>query len=228
MGLFKRIQNVAESKINKVLDRLENPEEMLDLSYEEMLDQLQLVKSSLVDVVTEEKMLESQVTKTNAEIDKYTADAKAALQMNREDLAARAVEQKQVLLTQKESQEQAYANVHAQAEKLRKAEKELADRIHDFKTRKEVAKAQYTAAQAQTRATTVASNLSGDFTSADSSLSRAQDKIEKMQAKAAALNDISDQQEGEDLDKQLTGIRRQASVQAELEKLKQEMAGTKE
>ncbi|MDA8337221.1 MAG: PspA/IM30 family protein [Peptococcaceae bacterium] len=225
MSLFKRIQDVAESKINKLLEKLENPDEMLDLSYEQMLDQLQLVKSSLVDVVTEEKRLEAQIAKTASDMDKYTEDAKAALQLNREDLAAHAVEQKQLLTAQKESQEQAYNNIHTQAEKLRKAEKNLADRIRDFKTRKEVAKAQYAAAQAQARATSTASNLSGGFVNADSSLARAQDRIEQIQAKAAALNEVSDEEEQQDIGKQLDEVRRQASVQAELEKMKQEMGG---
>jgi phage shock protein A len=33
MGLFKRMENVIESKINKVLNRIEDPHEMLDYSY---------------------------------------------------------------------------------------------------------------------------------------------------------------------------------------------------
>ncbi|HUW64505.1 MAG TPA: PspA/IM30 family protein [Spirochaetia bacterium] len=227
MGLFKRIQDVAEGKINKLLERLENPDEMLDLSYEQMLDQLQLVKSSLVDVLTEEKRLEAQLTRTGSDIDKYTEDAKAALQLNREDLASHAIEQKQVLLAQKESQAQAYNNIHTQVEKLRKAENDLAGRIRDFKTQKEVAKAQYAAAQAQARATSAASNLSGNFGNVDSSLARAKDRIEQMQAKAAALNEISDDQDKQDIGKQLDEVRRQASVQAELEKMKQEMTDGK-
>jgi len=225
VGLFKRIQDVAEGKINKLLERLENPDEMLDLSYEQMLDQLQLVKSSLVDVLTEEKRLEAQLAKTASDIEKCTEDAKAALQLNREDLASRAIEQKQLLLAQKESQEQAYNNIHSQVERLRKTETDLAGRIRDFKTQKEVAKAQYDAAQAQAKATSAASNLSGNLVNTDSSLARAKDRIEQMQAKAAALNEVADDQDQQDIGKQLDEARRQASVQAELQRLKQEMTG---
>ena len=226
MSILKRIHDVAEGKVNKLLDKLENPEEMLDLSYEQMLDQLQRIKSSLVDVVTEEKRLEAQLAKTNSDIEKYTEDAKTALQLKREDLAAHALEQKQVLAAQKESQEQAYNAIHAQADKLRQVERDLANRIQDFKTRNEVAKAQYSAAEAQARATSAASGLSGKFVNVDSTFQHAQDKIEQMQAKAAALSEISDEQE-QDIDKQLGDLHRQASVQDELEKLKQEMEAKK-
>jgi phage shock protein A len=34
MGLFKRMETVIESKINKVLNRMEDPRETLDYSYE--------------------------------------------------------------------------------------------------------------------------------------------------------------------------------------------------
>ena len=40
MSLFKRAHDIVQAKANKALDAAEKPDEMLDLSYEQMLDQI--------------------------------------------------------------------------------------------------------------------------------------------------------------------------------------------
>ena len=41
MSLFQRAHDILQAKTNKALDAAEKPDEMLDLSYEQMLDQIQ-------------------------------------------------------------------------------------------------------------------------------------------------------------------------------------------
>jgi phage shock protein A len=41
MTLFQRAHEIVQAKANKALDAAEKPDEMLDLSYEQMLDQIQ-------------------------------------------------------------------------------------------------------------------------------------------------------------------------------------------
>ena len=43
-GLVSRTTEIAKAKYSKLLDRTENPEETLDYSYEQQLQQLQNVK----------------------------------------------------------------------------------------------------------------------------------------------------------------------------------------
>ncbi len=57
MGLFKRMETVIESKINKVFNRMEDPRETLDYSYEKQLEFLQNVKRGVADVTSSEKRL---------------------------------------------------------------------------------------------------------------------------------------------------------------------------
>src|SRR5579875_787243 len=94
MGLFKRAAEIVESKVNKFLDKIEDPNATLDLSYEKMLDGLQQVKSHLADVVTEQKALERQIASAEKEVAERDDEARAALKMNREDLAQAALERK--------------------------------------------------------------------------------------------------------------------------------------
>ena len=42
-GMFSRIRDIFRSKANKALDKMEDPRDTLDLSYEKQLEQLQKV-----------------------------------------------------------------------------------------------------------------------------------------------------------------------------------------
>ena len=50
MSLFQRAHDVVAAKANKALDAAENPNEMLDYSYEQMLDHITKVRQALVDI----------------------------------------------------------------------------------------------------------------------------------------------------------------------------------
>jgi phage shock protein A len=50
MSLFQRAHDIVSAKANKALDSAENPNEMLDYSYEQMLDHLTRVRQALVDM----------------------------------------------------------------------------------------------------------------------------------------------------------------------------------
>ncbi len=90
MGLFQRAHEIIEAKANKALDSAEKPDEMLDLSYEKMLEQITAVKRSLVDIAASRKQLELQEQQLQHSVDHLQDQAKQALTAGREDLAKEA------------------------------------------------------------------------------------------------------------------------------------------
>ena len=50
----------SQAKANKALDAAEKPDEMLDLSYEQMLDQITKVRQGLVTIAASRKQIELQ------------------------------------------------------------------------------------------------------------------------------------------------------------------------
>ena len=54
-GLIERMSLVIKSKLNKLLDRAEDPAETLDYSYEQQRQLLQNVKRGIADVATSKK-----------------------------------------------------------------------------------------------------------------------------------------------------------------------------
>ncbi len=100
MGLFKRMETVIESKINKVLNRMEDPRETLDYSYEKQLELLQNVKRGVAEVTSSKKRLQLQRAKLMLSIDKLEGQAKDSIVANREDLARLVLERKNALVQQ--------------------------------------------------------------------------------------------------------------------------------
>src|SRR5208282_1427191 len=94
MGLFQRAHDIVEAKANKALDAAEKPDEMLDLSYEKMLEQITQVRRSLVDIAASRKQLELQEQQLQHSIDHLQDQAKEALGQNRDDLAREALSRK--------------------------------------------------------------------------------------------------------------------------------------
>lgn len=234
MGLFKRASDIVESHINKLLDKLEDPNATLDLSYEKMLDGLQEIKRSLADVVTEQKHVEMQMEGLKKDIANREDEARAALKMNREDLAKAALERKQSTAQQLAQLEEAHVRISAQAERLKDAERKFQERINSFKTQKEVAKASYRAAEAEVRIGESMSGIGRQLGGVGDTLQRANDKVEQMTARARAMETLTEEgiltdplDQRDDVGRELDRVRRDSAVDDELEKLKKELEASK-
>ncbi len=228
MSLFKRAAEVIEAKFNKLINAAEDPNEQLDLSYEKMLAGLQETRRHLADVVTEQKVLEQQMETTQADIARHEADAKLALQSNREDLARSALTQKQAATVKLASLTEARDNIATQVQKLVEYEHKFQDRIDAFRTQKEVLKSQYGSAEAQVKVNESMSGLSEKLGGVGESVRRAKDKTEQMQARAQAMDTLAesgaldDGDERSPAERELAKLRSGESVDAELARLKGE------
>lgn len=232
MGLFKRATEIVESRVNQLLNRLEDPNATLDLSYEKMLDGLQDIKHSLADVVTEQKQLEMQLAHVDKEIVTRDEEARAALKAGREDLATAALERKHRSAEERATLQQAFDHVSQQAERLKDAQRKFQDRISAFKSQKEVAKATYNAAKAQVHVSESMSGLGRDLGSVGDTLQRANDKADQMVARAAAMESLADEgilddplDHRDSVGRELDQIKRQSAVDDDLARLKKEMGG---
>ena len=150
-GLMARLSLIFKSKFSKALDRAENPNETLDYSYEEQLRQLQNVKRGIADVTTAKKRLEMQYTTMQQQVDKLDGQARKALEANREDLAREALTRKTAAESQLQGIMEQGQQLEAQQQKLIEGERALQTKVEQFRTQKEVIKAQYSAAEAQVK-----------------------------------------------------------------------------
>ena len=227
MGLLTRMETVFKSKVNKVLNRMEDPRETLDYSYEKQLELLQNVKRGVAEVTSSKKRLQLQRAKLVLNIYKLEGQAKEAITANREDLARLALERKAALVQQIEGIDREVAELEKQEEKLIASEKRLSTKVEIFRTRKESIKAQYSAAEAQMKINESVTGISEEMADVGLALERAENKTEEMKARAEAIDELMDAGTLEDLtgnkddiERELSKISAKSNVESELARLK--------
>ncbi len=190
MGVMKRLTGIVQAKANKALDRVEDPRETLDLSYEKQIEQLAQVKRGVADVATARKRIELQAQQLQSSAAKLQDQARQALAQQREDLAREALSRRAGISTQLEGLKTQHDQLVQQEQKLIVTTQTLQARVESFRTQKETLKASYTAAQAQTKIGEAVSGISESMSDTGMAMQRAQDKIAQMQARAGAVDEL--------------------------------------
>jgi phage shock protein A len=190
MSLFQRAHDIIQAKANKALDAAEKPDEMLDLSYEQMLDQITRVRRGLVDIAASRKQIELQEQQFQHSVNHLQEQARVALAQGRDDLAREALSRKAAAQAQIDGMEAEHQQLAEQEQKLGQTLAALQERVNGFRTQKEVLKAQYTAASAESAVNETAAGISSTFGDTGADIQRAQDKIANMQARAGALDEL--------------------------------------
>ncbi|TAJ43268.1 phage shock protein A [Methanofollis fontis] len=229
MGLLNRMETVIRAKMSKIIDKMEDPRETLDYSYEKQLELLQNVKRGVAEVATSKKRLQLQRAKLLQNSEKLDGQARDAIRADREDLARLALERKSAITSQITGLDQEIAGLEKEQEKLVAAEKRLSTKVEVFRTRKETIKAQYSAAEAQVRISESVSGISEEMADVGLAIERAENKTEDMKARSAALDELIEQGTltdftggPDEIERELAAIGAESSIESELSRIKAE------
>mgnify|MGYP001465602546 FL=1 len=230
MGLVSRFTTVVKSKMNRLLDRAENPQETLDYAYERQLDSLRQVKQGLVEVTTAKRRLEYQAQKVRDDIPKVEEQARQAMTLGREDLARVSLQRKQAAILELAGLEKQISGMESEQDRLSQAEKRLSAKVSAFRTQKELIKAQFTAAEASVRIGEALTGLSEEMADVGSAIERAQNKTEEMRARSAAIDELAEvgllddfTQLDDPVGRELAQLSSEQNVEQELQMLRREL-----
>jgi phage shock protein A len=231
MSVFQRMNDVIQQKVNSVLDKAEDPNQALDLSYQKQLEALQQVRRGVADVLTSEKRLELQQNELRQSQAKLQAQAREAVGQGRDDLARLALTRAQSAQDQLDGLQQQIDQMKAQEQKLEDTASKLTAKVEAFRTQRETMKAQYTAAKASTQVGESVTGLSEHMADVNLMLDRARDKTAQMQARAAAVDQLMDSGaldtigpgSQDDIDRQLKVHVVDSAVDQQLAALKQQL-----
>ncbi len=230
MGLGKRITTIFQAKSNAALNKMEDPRQTLDLSYEQQLENLTKVKRAVADVATARKRVEIQAEQLKTQGDKLAEQAKAALAQGNEPLAREALTRREGIAAQLKDLDAQHATIVEQEDKLTQTSQRLQTEIEAFRTRKETIKATYTAAEASAHINEAVAGISTSMTDAGAAMQRAQDKVAEMQARSGALDELLASgaltdlnSPSDDIQSQLDKAGAQSNVDAQLAALKSQL-----
>jgi phage shock protein A len=229
-----RMRTIFRTKTSRALDRMEDPRDMLDDSYDQQVRMLQQLRQGLAEVATAKKRIELQGQEMGSRYQRLAEQAQQALDQGQEDLARTALQRRSVLERQVAALREQYAALEKQQAQLQENERRITERIAAFRIEKETIKATYTASQAQVRVNEAVAGLGSQMNDAGATLDRAKDKVAQMQARAAATDDLLRSgalrdltaAPDEDLEWQLSSGASRADIERQLKALKEAAASS--
>ena len=222
-NIWNRFMNLFKAKAIAALDAVENPVEMYELAVQESETNIQNLTKAIAVALGDQKNREREFQQALLESESWRTKAKAALEQNHADLAKAALERKAI--AEKKTQEYGTLN-EALKLKIDEQRKQL-DRYkvkhEELKAKKSIYAAKYQTAKAQKQ---MAESLGGINQSALSNVSRLEEKINKLEAEAEAVFELTNG--SSDLDTQLNNLELNSKVEDDLEQMKQEIAKAQE
>lgn len=224
MGMLDRFTDIVKANINDLLDRAEDPSKMIDQYLRDMTESLAEVKKETAGVMTEETRTKRLVDDNAADIAKYDALARKALEAGNEDDARTLLAKKQELDKHGANLQVAYEAAQVNANKMRQMHDKLVDDIEQLNGRREAIKAKVAVAKTQDK-------VNGFASSADkaagtmSAFDRMEAKADAMLDRANAMDELNRQpvDEAAALEAKYANAGTDVAVEDELTRLKQEM-----
>ncbi|RZU65633.1 phage shock protein A (PspA) family protein [Microterricola gilva] len=223
-----RIRTIFRTKTSKALNRMEDPRDALDDSYEQQVKLLHQVRDAVAEVATAKKRIELQGEEMGARYARLGAQAREAMEQGREDLARAALERRAALESQVGKLQAQHDSLQKQMSQLQERERRLAEQIAAFRIEKETMKATYSASEAQVRANEAVAGIGANMNDIGVSLDRARDRVAQMQARAqatdellssGALQDLTAAPDA-DIERQLAELASRADIERQLQAMK--------
>ena len=223
-SILGRFKDIMSANINSLLDKMENPEKMIDQYVRNMERDLNSVKSETAAVMAQESAAKRKVVECEDEIKKMDTYARKALKSGNESDAKLFLEKKATLQTKLESLNNDKEVATQNALKMREMHDKLASDIQTLSAKRSEIKAKMKMAKTSERI----SSLSGAGPNGNvSAFNAMEEKANRMIDEANAKMELNmPKSDGiDDLMKKYDNNSSETSsaVDAELEKMKKEM-----
>ena len=221
MGIFDRLTTMIRSNINDLISRAENPEKMLNQLVLDMRSQLAKAKQQVAAAIADEKRLQAQAEQEKKLADDWEKRAMLAVQEGRDDLAKQALLRHAEHMQNAQQLEETWRKHAAETESLKNSLRTLNDKIEEAKRKKNILIARQRRAEAQQRIHETMSSMSDK--SAFETFERMSERIEQNERKALASAELSEELEGDNLQKQFAQLEYKADADTQLLQLKAKM-----
>ena len=224
-GILERFKTIMSSNINALLDKMEDPEKMIDQYLKDMEKDLGSVKAETVAVMAQESAAKRKVTECEDEIKKMESYAKKALQAGNEADARMFLEKKESIKIKLASLEKEKMIAVENSLKMREMHDKLTSDIQKLNAKRNEIKAKIKMAKSAQKINSMTSStgISGKMDSFNS----IEEKVDRMldEANASIELNSSKKDEVDDLMKKYDSVEPESSsaVDEELERLKKEM-----
>lgn len=188
-NLFERAARVAKSYANSALEKMEDPEKLLDQVMNEMTEDLIKMRQASAQVMASQKQLEAKYKQAQATSDDWYKRAQLALQKEDEELAREALKRRKTFQEQADNLEVQYKAQKKATDDLIANTRLLEEKIAEAKSKKDTLKARAKAAQASKQASELIGSVGTNNSMA--AFDRMSEKVDMLEAQAEATQQMA-------------------------------------
>ena len=189
MGIFDRMGKVISSNMNSLLDKAEDDKKLIELTVEEMGEQIKKARQEVISAVAAEKQLKKKVDALQEDVERWDKRAELAMKGDDEALAREALKQKRRVMAEAEAAEKARVEARNQALEMKEELDRMEQKLEEVKMRKGTIAAR--AQQAKAGGGAEGLGAKGG-SSAFESFRKLEEKIEGREAESAAMAEVED------------------------------------
>ena len=189
MGILLRLFNLFRANANDMLDKAEDPEKMLHQTLSDFEVQKRKAKQQMTEALALQKRFERDTEKEYKEAEKWEQKAILAVQKEKDHLAKEALIRKKEHTLRAADFEKQLDMHRSNAEALRSSYQTMEDKIDEIKRKKGLLSVKQKQAEAQEQIFLTMEGL-GDTSGAMETIARVEEKVENMQARAEAYQEI--------------------------------------
>ncbi|HIM43959.1 MAG: PspA/IM30 family protein [SAR324 cluster bacterium] len=224
MGIISRLFNLFRANANDMLDKAEDPEKMLQQMLSDLEVQKQKAKKQMTEALALQKRLERDTEKEHKEAEKWEQKAILAVQNEKDDLAKEALTRKKEFTIRAADYEKQLEMHRNNADALRSSYQTLEDKIDEIKRKKGILSVKQKQAEAQENIYQTMEGL-GDTSGTMETIARIEEKVENMQTRAEAYQEISMESDKDSLESKFEELEHDSSdMELELLELKKRAA----
>ena len=224
MGILTRIFNLFRATTSDLLDKAEDPEKMIKQMISDLEAQKKKAKEQMTEALALQKRLERDTEKEHQEAEKWERKAILAVQNEKDDLAKEALTRKNEHLRRALDFEKQLEMHRNNADSLKESYQTMEDKIDEIKRKQGLLSVKQKQAEAQEKIYKTIEGL-GDTSGIMDTIERAEEKVENLQARAEAYQEISMESDQESLEKKFKELEHESpDMEMELLELKKRAA----
>ena len=224
MGILTRIFNLFRATTSDLLDKAEDPEKMIKQMISDLEAQKKKAKEQMTEALALQKRLERDTEKEHQESEKWEQKAILAVQNEKDDLAKEALTRKNEHLRRALDFEKQLEMHRSNADSLKESYQTMENKIDEIKRKQGLLSVKQKQAEAQEKIYKTIEGL-GDTSGIMDTIERAEEKVENLQARAEAYQEISMESDQESLEKKFKELEHESpDMEMELLELKKRAA----
>ncbi|QOX65727.1 PspA/IM30 family protein [Anoxybacterium hadale] len=189
MSLIKRVADLLDANINALIDKVEDPEVMLEKYLVDMNKEYKETEAMVANAIAARNITRSKYEEAQKQVDTWEKNAMLAVEKENDELAKKALHEQGNYERTRDGFKSELDSQAAEVENLKTLLSKLEDKINEAKSKKDLLITKAANAKTKKKLAEVSSKASGSDST--EGFARMEEKVNKMIAEADAFDELN-------------------------------------